>query len=209
MDAGNHKLPVTTFFLPGPGTTTFVILPLLAAPNMEYLKLPFIPKRFTPSIGRWHGPGLLNVLIGWSLEPKLNAGFRCLVMSWFSCLESVLSKYLAGPGPRSLAVICGNLTTWPSLLSGILAGVFRVARSELACNFAVNTRANRYLLKRFQAKINYFRKADVMQFSTSAICDCIVSATKGVPIGNELYLQEFFSVYARQRFSYFFVLFLL
>ena len=102
-----------------------------------------------------------------------------------------MSKYLAGPGPRSLAVICGNLTTWPSLLSGIFAGVFRVVRSELAFNFAVNTRANRSLLGRFQAKINYFRNADVMQFPTSAICDCIVSETKGVPMDSGLYLILF------------------
>lgn len=40
------------FLLPGPGVINFVILAGFPSPNMEYLKLPFIPKRFTPSVGR-------------------------------------------------------------------------------------------------------------------------------------------------------------
>ena len=110
-DAGNHKLPDKNVLLPGPGVTNFVILSGLPSPSMEYLKLPFIPNRFTPSVGRWHGPGLLNALSGLSLVPKLKAGLRCLAMSWLSYFESVFSMYLAGPGPRSLAAIWGNLTT--------------------------------------------------------------------------------------------------
>ena len=111
----------------------FVILARLPSPSMEYLKLPFIPKRFTPSVGRWHGPGLLNTFIGLSLVPKLYAGLRCLAMSWLSYFESVFSMYLAGPGPRSLAAIWGNLTASPSLLSGIFAGFVRVTRSHICC----------------------------------------------------------------------------
>ena len=41
------------------------------------------------------------------------------------------------------------------------------------------------VLERFQASINYFRKADVMQFLINPICFCIVSGTKETPIGSQ------------------------
>lgn len=114
----------------------FAILAGFPSPSMEYLKLPLFPKRFTPSIGRWHGPGLLNALIGLSLVPKLYAGLRCLAVMVFIFWERFqhVSSGSRTPFP------CGNLGQFDNLTISAV-GHFRGFCSRCALSTLQSTHA--------------------------------------------------------------------